>query len=67
MNLTTDTKSHWAAKMHAEEYRKGQLDRREFLTRATMLGVSASAAYGLVGTDMHIAFEHHHYKWVWAT
>ena len=21
---------------------------------------------GLVGTEMHIAFEHHHYKWGWA-
>ncbi len=21
---------------------------------------------GLVGTDMHITYEHHHYKWGWA-
>ena len=21
---------------------------------------------GLVGTDMHVSFEHHHYKWGWA-
>ncbi len=40
---------HWAAKMHAEEYRQGKLSRREFLTRATMLGVTASAAYGMIG------------------
>lgn len=40
---------HWAAKMHAKEVLDGRLDRREFLTRATALGVSASAAYGLIG------------------
>ncbi|MFC6687454.1 ABC transporter substrate-binding protein [Jhaorihella thermophila] len=40
---------HWAARMHAEEYRQGKLSRREFLTRATMLGVTATAAYGMIG------------------
>lgn len=40
---------HWAAKMHAKEVLDGKLDRREFLTRATALGVSATAAYGLIG------------------
>ncbi len=40
---------HWAAEMHAQEYRDGKLSRREFLTRATSLGVTASAAYGLIG------------------
>jgi peptide/nickel transport system substrate-binding protein len=40
---------HPAAKMHAEEYTAGQIDRREFLTRATALGVSAVAAYGMIG------------------
>ena len=40
---------HWAAKMHAQEALDGKLDRREFLTRATALGVSATAAYGLIG------------------
>lgn len=35
--------------MHAEEVRGGQLSRREFLTRATALGVSVPAAYGLLG------------------
>jgi peptide/nickel transport system substrate-binding protein len=35
--------------MYAEECRAGKLGRREFLTRATALGVSASAAYGLIG------------------
>jgi peptide/nickel transport system substrate-binding protein len=40
---------HPAARMYAEEVRTGQLSRREFLTRATALGVSAAAAYGLLG------------------
>jgi peptide/nickel transport system substrate-binding protein len=40
---------HPAAKMHAEEFAAGQIDRREFLTRATALGVSAVAAYGMIG------------------
>ncbi len=40
---------HKAALMYAREHRAGQMDRREFLTRATSLGVSAAAAYGLIG------------------
>lgn len=40
---------HPAAKMYAEEYRAGRLARREFLTRSTALGLSAGAAYGLIG------------------
>jgi peptide/nickel transport system substrate-binding protein len=40
---------HSAAKMYAEEYVGGKLSRREFLTRSTALGVSAAAAYGLIG------------------
>jgi peptide/nickel transport system substrate-binding protein len=40
---------HPGALMYAEECRAGKLGRREFLTRATALGVSATAAYGLLG------------------
>ena len=40
---------HPAAAMYANEYRTGQLSRREFMTRTTALGVSAVAAYGLIG------------------
>ena len=40
---------HPAARRYAEEHASGQLSRREFLTRATALGVSATAAYGLIG------------------
>lgn len=40
---------HPGAAMHLAEVKAGQLDRREFLTRTTALGVSAVAAYGLLG------------------
>ncbi|TCP63386.1 peptide/nickel transport system substrate-binding protein [Rhodovulum bhavnagarense] len=45
------THIHPAARMYAREVTKGQMSRREFLGRATALGVSASAAYGLIGTS----------------
>jgi peptide/nickel transport system substrate-binding protein len=40
---------HPAAGMYAEELKAGKISRREFLTRTTALGVSAAAAYGLMG------------------
>ncbi len=40
---------HPAAYMHLQEVQDGKLSRREFLTRTTSLGVSAIAAYGLLG------------------
>jgi len=40
---------HPAARDLAAEHGDGKLSRREFLTRATSLGVSAGAAYGLIG------------------
>ncbi len=43
---------HPAAKMYAAEVRAGLLSRREFLTRTTALGVSAAAAYSLIGAPM---------------
>lgn len=47
----TDGALHPAAYMYAQEVRDGDLSRREFLTRTTSLGVSAIAAYGLLGLD----------------
>ncbi|WP_170475429.1 ABC transporter substrate-binding protein [Ruegeria arenilitoris] len=47
--LSAKNKVHWAAEMHAQEYRDGKLSRREFMARATALGVAAPAAYGLIG------------------
>ena len=42
---------HPAAKMYAQEVKDGKLDRREFLSRATALGLTSVAAYGLLGLD----------------
>jgi peptide/nickel transport system substrate-binding protein len=46
---------HWAAKMHAQEYINGKLSRREFLARATALGVTSTAAYGMIGLNAPVA------------
>ncbi|GLS87871.1 diguanylate cyclase [Cypionkella aquatica] len=46
---TTERDLHPAAYMHAQEVQDGKLSRREFLSRTTALGVSAVAAYGLLG------------------
>ncbi|ARE38288.1 Oligopeptide/dipeptide ABC transporter, periplasmic substrate-binding protein [Rhodovulum sp. P5] len=35
--------------MYADEHRQGLISRREFLARATALGVAVPAAYGLIG------------------
>lgn len=40
---------HPAARRYAEEVRQGTMSRREFLTRASALGVGGAAAYGLLG------------------
>jgi peptide/nickel transport system substrate-binding protein len=48
--MTKQTQTlHPAAEMLAGEVRAGKLSRREFLTRATALGLTAPAAYGLLG------------------
>ena len=49
MKNTTQLRVHPVTEMHAEEYRDGKIGRREFLTRATSLGVTAAAAYSLLG------------------
>jgi peptide/nickel transport system substrate-binding protein len=43
--------THPVAEMHAEEFKAGKLSRREFLARSTALGVSAAAAYSLIGLN----------------
>jgi peptide/nickel transport system substrate-binding protein len=53
----TDCKSsnaqvHHAAEMYAEEHLAGHINRREFLTRATALGLSAAASYSLIGAEI---------------
>ena len=42
---------HPAVKAYAEEVAVGTLSRREFLTRASALGATSVAAYGLLGLD----------------
>lgn len=51
MTRRTSHNIHPAALLYAHEHRKGQLSRREFLTRTTALGVTAGAAYGLIGLE----------------
>ena len=46
---TPTQKVHPGAKLYAKEFKEGLIDRREFLTRATALGLSATAAYSLGG------------------
>lgn len=49
--FTKDQAIHPAAKMYAKECLAGELSRREFLSRATALGVSAAGAYALIGLN----------------
>jgi peptide/nickel transport system substrate-binding protein len=64
--MTKDTLTgapvHSAAKMYAEEFKAGKLDRREFMSRATMFGVTATAAAGLIGTTATTAKADGHTK-----
>lgn len=47
--MTFSNTVHPAALKYARETEAGTLSRREFMTRATSLGVTAAAAYGLLG------------------
>lgn len=49
MTNTAHTRIHPAAEMYAKEYKAGQLTRREFLIRATAMGVVSTVAYGMIG------------------
>jgi peptide/nickel transport system substrate-binding protein len=44
-----ENKIHPAALMYAKEEMAGQISRREFMARTTALGVTATAAYALIG------------------
>ncbi len=50
-DMTTINGLHPGAAMHLAEVEAGKLDRREFLTRTTALGVSAIAAYAMIGME----------------
>ena len=60
--MKSDTKEtkrlHPAALMYAEEYKRGELSRREFLVRTTALGVTSAAAYSLIGAERAQAAAH---------
>ena len=43
--------SHPVVEMYAKEHLNGDMDRREFISRATALGVTAAGAYGLIGAS----------------
>lgn len=45
----TAARIHPAARLYSAEVRAGTMSRREFLARSTALGVSAAAAWGLLG------------------
>jgi peptide/nickel transport system substrate-binding protein len=49
LKTTTSKNLHPVAEMYADEHKAGHMDRREFMSRATALGVSATAAYGMLG------------------
>ena len=58
--MTHETnKVHSAAVMFADEFKAGKLSRREFLTRATALGVASAAAYTLGGLQQPAAAAGH--------
>ena len=57
-SLHPATGVHSAARMFADEHLAGKMSRREFLSRATALGVTASAAYGLIGVAPAGADDH---------
>ncbi len=49
MKLFKSKGIHPGALMHAAEYTAGKLSRREFFSRATALGLTATGAYNLIG------------------
>jgi peptide/nickel transport system substrate-binding protein len=48
-DTTSAGRMHPAAAMYAQEFKAGLMDRREFLTRTTSMGIGAVAAYSLIG------------------
>lgn len=49
MKLFKSKGIHPGALMHAEDFTAGKLSRREFFSRATALGLTATGAYNLIG------------------
>ena len=55
----TRDRVHPGAIMYADEFRQGKLGRREFLARASALGVATPVVYALGGLDAPVAAETH--------
>ena len=51
IKVNNPTAIHPTAEMYAAELKAGRLSRREFFARATALGVTTAAAYGLAGVQ----------------
>ncbi len=47
--MTDQLRTHPAARLWADEHECGEMDRREFLSRATAMGVAAATAYAMIG------------------
>ncbi len=58
LKTLTGAPVHPAAEMYAEEHKAGHMDRREFLVRATALGVTTTAAYSMIGATPAKAAAH---------
>jgi peptide/nickel transport system substrate-binding protein len=54
-HMPTDPPLHPAIPLYAREAAAGEMDRREFLSRATALGASAAVAYAALGAAMPAA------------
>ena len=53
--LETQGQIHPAARMYAEEFKAGKLSRREFMARASALGVATAGIYALGGMEQPAA------------
>ncbi|MEM6388322.1 MAG: ABC transporter substrate-binding protein, partial [Pseudomonadota bacterium] len=49
--LTRNGTTHPVAEMYAREHLAGEMSRREFMVRATALGVTAAGAYSMIGAS----------------
>ena len=61
MTHHTDIKKdavHPAAQMYADEYRSGKISRREFIARASALGVATTSIYAMGGIEAAKAESH---------
>lgn len=58
--MPTQDRLHPAAHVYARDCKAGKLSRREFLTRTTALGISASSAYALLGLTAPAAHAQDH-------